>query len=316
MRQQLAARPANGGSGTPTRTALKNPRAPCRRICTILKYAEVPPERNTALTGSSPPVPPFADAEEIPLAAAPIVRVLTQARYRGNVSRMDQAAADRFGDALADLLPFSENGQAIQILIGPDGVQQQQAGTPQWIFHDGGDRRVTLTGSWIAYDLGPYPGRAAYTEELSRILATLGEIIGAVAVARLGVRYINRIDHPDLLRQLPTLVRSELLGLLAAPNHTEKLLHSLSEALFKLDNAHLQVRHGLLPAGAVVDPTVTPVPRPSWTLDLDAYSDTAPPLGAGLAERTRELATIAYNYFHWAMRPEAIALFKEPHDAR
>ena len=26
--------------------------------------------------------------------------------------------------------------------------------------------------------------------------------------------------------------------------------------------------------------------------------------------RVRELATIAYNYFHWAMRPEAIALFK------
>ncbi len=270
----------------------------------------MPSERNTALIGSSPPVPPFADAEEIPLAAAPIVRVLAQARYRGNVSRMDHTAAARFGDALGDLLPFSESGQAIEVLIGPNGVQQQQAGTPQWIFHDGGDRRVTLTGSWMAYDLGPYSSRDEYTAELSRIFDTLATTIGNVAIGRIGVRYINRIDEPDTLRRLPELVRSELLGLLAAPTHTEKVIHSLSEALFKLDNAHLQVRHGLLPAGAVLDPTVAPAPRPSWTLDLDAYTDTAPKLSKELATRTRELATIAYNYFHWAMQPEAIALFK------
>ncbi len=267
------------------------------------------------MTGSSPPVPPFADVEEVPLAAAPIVRVVAQARYGGNASRMTDAAAERFAQAVASWLPFSDRAQGLEVVIGPGGVQQQPGQSVQWTFTDGGDRRVTLTSSWVSYDVGPYESRTRFCADLELIFGTLSGLIGAVPVARLGVRYINQIVAPAALKALPSLVRPQLLGLLSAPEHADVLVHSFTESLFGLGDASLQVRHGLLPAGALVDPTVPAVPRPSWMLDLDAFSETAPALGGPLASRARELASLAYNYFRWAMTQQALALFKETDDA-
>lgn len=263
------------------------------------------------MTGSSPPVRPFADAVEIPLEAPPIVRVVAQARYGGNASRMDDDAAQGFARAIADWLPFFDRAQAVELLIGPNGIHQQEAAQgAQWIFHDGGDRRVTLTSGWVSYDLGPYDSRTGFCADLARIFAALHEHIGSVPVGRLGIRYINQISEPDALTQLPRLVRRELLGVLQAPEQAEALVHSLTETLFRLGDANLQARHGLMPAGVLVDPTVKITPRASWVLDLDAFTEDAPPLGGELAERARELAALAYNYFRWAMTEDALKLFK------
>lgn len=263
------------------------------------------------MTGSSPPVVgPFTDVEELPLDAAPIVRVLAQARFAGLVTKINADTAAAFGDALAEWLPFVNPSQGIELIIGPNGVQQSSSQLAQWEYHDGGARRVTLTSGWVSYDLGEYDSRTAFAADLIRIFGALSPLIGAVPVARLGVRYINQIDNPDSILRLPTLIRREILGPLATPHHEQTLVHTFTETLLRTGNTHLQVRNGLLPAGALIDPTVTPVPRPCWTLDLDAYTDQAPGLGEPLAVRATELASVAYNYFRWAITDEALKLFK------
>lgn len=263
------------------------------------------------MTRSSPPVRPFADAVEIPLDASPIVRVVAQARYRGNASRMDDAAGEKFKAIVADWLPFADRAQAVELLIGPNGIQQQEAAqAAQWIFHDGGDRRVTLTAGWASYDVGPYDSRTAFCADLRRIFGSLQDLVGAVPVGRLGIRYINQISDAETLTNLPRLVRRELLGVLQAPEQAEALVHSFTESLFRLGDAGLQARHGLMPAGVLVDPTVKIVPRASWVLDLDAFTEQAPPLSTDLADRATQLAAVAYNYFRWAMTEEALKLFK------
>ena len=263
------------------------------------------------MTGSSPPVRPFTDAAEMPLAAPPIVRVVAQARYRGNASQMDDDAAQKFAGIVAEWLPFLDRAQAVELLIGPNGIHQQEAAQgAQWILHDGGDRRVTLTSGWVSYDVGPYESRTGFCTDLGRIFSALHEQIGPVPIGRLGIRYINQISEPDVLAQLPRLVRRELLGVLQAPEQAEALVHSLTESLFRLGDANLQARHGLMPAGVLVDPTVKITQRASWVLDLDAFTEDTPPLGGELAERARELAALAYNYFRWAMTEDALKLFK------
>lgn len=263
-----------------------------------------------AVTGSSPPAEPFANAQEVPLRDAPIVRVLAQARFAGSVARINDAAAQQLSDALGDWLPFINPTRGVELLIGPNGVQQQAGQTAQWEYHDGGQRRITLTSSWISYDLGPYDSRTAFAADLDRIFTVLHRITGPVPVARLGVRYINQIDDAESILRLSRLVRREILGPLATPSHEQTLVHTFTETLLRRGSEYLQVRNGLLPAGALIDPTVPPVPRPSWTLDLDAYSDQAPMLGPDLARRAVELATLAYNYFRWAITEEALQLFK------
>jgi uncharacterized protein (TIGR04255 family) len=163
----------------------------------------------------------------------------------------------------------------------------------------------------VSYDIGPYERRQQFRDDLSRVFGALADALGPILVGRLGVRYVNRIDDASHLNDLDQLVRKALLGPLSAPAQARALVHTLTQSLYDLPNAsaQLQVRNGLVPPGALIDPLVAAVGGPSWVLDLDAFTTDAPPLSEELADHARQLATVAYNYFHWAMTPQALTTF-------
>jgi uncharacterized protein (TIGR04255 family) len=126
---------------------------------------------------------------------------------------------------------------------------------------------------------------------------------------RIGVRFINRVEEPDL-PLLPSLVQAPMLAGLAVPTseHGVTVAHTLSEALYQLPSDRpalldaLQARWGQLPGGATLDPTLPALDMPSWVLDIDSSR-------AGAAEFTAEeiskvaeqLARRAYRFFRWAV---------------
>jgi len=64
----------------------------------------------------------------------------------------------------------------------------------------------------------------------------------------------------------------------------------------------LQVRSGLLPAGAGFDPALKPLADTSWVLDMDAYTTEAgfPFDPDALTTELRSFGETTYAFFRWA----------------
>lgn len=127
----------------------------------------------------------------------------------------------------------------------------------------------------------------------------------------MGVRYIDRVSGEHLAR-LPELVRPEVLGIRGATiDGGVEVVHTLADALFKLDDAsEFRSRWGLLPTGATYDPGIEPAGEQSWVLDLDHYS--AQPVDFDLAAISGKVATFCdriYRFFRWSVTDEFLDEF-------
>jgi hypothetical protein len=82
--------------------------------------------------------------------------------------------------------------------------------------------------------------------------------------------------------------------------------HSFTDSLYLLpDQAHLHARWGFLPPDATFDPSVEPVGRASWVLDLDHFYESERPWNtAELVESSALGCDRIYRFFRWAVGDE------------
>lgn len=251
---------------------------------------------------------PFGDEEldEIPLARPPLDVVLVQVRYPrlSKLANDDQFIA-RFANAVADTYPiFDPVEQAVGLLVGPEGVKQTQEASKIWRMRSADDNwTVSITDNFLALQVKSYPGRTSFGERLSALLAPFLEVIAPPYVERLGVRYINRVHDSEILDKLPSTITTEVLGAVSASlPESVTLKHSISESLYDLQGRMLQVRSGYLSSGVGYDPIIPIADHPTWTLDLDAFSSSRTSFTiTDVNLLYKELASIIYRYFRWAV---------------
>ncbi len=252
---------------------------------------------------------------EVPLADAPLARVLAQVRFpRLTALATGAETANAFAGAMRYGYPILTEQREVAVTITPEGVTQAPGAARVWQLRSADEQwQISFGDTFLAVDTAAYSSRSDFTARLVDAWTQFARVVEPPFVERVGVRYINRIDDDLNLTDLPRLVRSEVLGEVgAAQTGGVRLVHSVHEALYDLDAGDgLHARWGVLPPGAVLDPTIQPVPGPSWFLDLDAFRqgrhDVAP---LEVGQRVQELAERAYRYFRWVITPHFLTRFQ------
>jgi uncharacterized protein (TIGR04255 family) len=239
---------------------------------------------------------------EVPLPAAPLVRVIAQVRFPMvfSVEKMDFVAP--FQEAIRAEYPIVRQEPAL-IGVGVQGQAAVRAGTI-WRFHDrDGAWRVTLAPDFLALECSAYTSRRDFFDRFQRLILPLAEHVRPGLIDRLGVRYINRITGPAL-DQVDSLIHPSVLGALQSEVGAKARL-GVSQYLFDLEEegGQMHSRWGLLPENMTLDPdALETVAEPSWVLDVDAFiqgqRDFSP---AKESASATALAERCYAFFRWAV---------------
>lgn len=238
---------------------------------------------------------------EVPLANAPLVRVIAQLRFPEILSVEQRDFVAPFQEAIRNIYPILRQEQTPGIILGPTGILSAK---PQhaWRFTDtSGNWRISLTPEFLALETSNYASRADFFERLRKLAQALDEHIGPAQLDRIGVRYIDRITG-DAVDDINELIRPEVRGITGTVAATHAV-HALSESMFELAGARVLARWGGLPPGATVDPAaIEPATEKSWILDLDMFSSTPKPFVVNevIAEAER-YAERVYAVFRWAV---------------
>ncbi|MGA7088923.1 MAG: TIGR04255 family protein [Candidatus Dormiibacterota bacterium] len=251
--------------------------------------------------------------DEVPLAQAPLVRVLAQVRIPKLVTMSGSDLAptlDRVIHALAADYPIVTVQREQQITLTPGGIQQTP-GQPAWALRSSDSRwQLTLGETYVALMDAAYTNRQDFVDRLAQALTAFTEIVQPPYAERFGVRYVNRIEDQTQLSRLRELVRPEVLGGLAVPLTPDvALAQALSDSIYVVGQRFLRARWGLMPIGAVLDPTVPPTSSPSWVLDLDSFTQEQMPIDEQFATVASELALSAYRYFRWVVTDAFLSTF-------
>ncbi len=249
---------------------------------------------------------PFTEPspDEVPLANAPLVRVIAQVRFPEILTIGQRDFVAPFQEAIRATYPVLRQEQIQAVLIGPGNAMQVKPQTA-WRFGDAaGQWRVSLTPEFLALETTKYTSRADFFSRLHRIVTALGEHIEPSLVDRIGIRYIDRITG-TAVDDITSLVRPEVRGLAGTPIAAHAA-HFLSETMFNLADARVVARWGQLPAGATLDPAaIEPSQEKSWILDIDMSSTASFPFAVDqVVELGKKYAEQVYSFFRWAVTAE------------
>lgn len=254
--------------------------------------------------------------QEIHLHKAPLVRVLAQARWDELTqfkSGFDTRAAS-LGEILANDYPLATNTEEVQFEVGPQGVVQKPGGRIHQFTSTNDEWTVHFAPTFVTLTSAAYTTRDDFCSRFETVLQAVDSVTSIPRVIRIGYRYVNRIDQENGFDRLAELVRSDVLGGTRIPGLTDDVVvrHSITETLFATSRGNLLAKWAVLPVNAAMDPTIPPVLSPSWVLDLDAFFDGRVDFRPSvIADRARELSSLGYGFFRWAILPAFLESFEE-----
>jgi uncharacterized protein (TIGR04255 family) len=256
---------------------------------------------------------PFGDEHltEIPLPNAPLVRVIAQVTFPEIASVVKREFVGGFQESIRADYPILREEQGLTLVVGPEGVTQQ-VGDRIWRFHSAdGIWRTTLAPTFVALETDGYISRDDFFARFEKLVEATQDAINPAFWERLGVRYVDRLEDAEDLEQLQQLIKAEVLGLAAIQTGEGPLHTFIGQAQFSLDNdVQLLAKTGILPAKALLEPSIPPAETRSWTLDLDmSVTGQFEFDAAELHARGRELAAGVYRFFRWAVTTQFLRRF-------
>jgi uncharacterized protein (TIGR04255 family) len=212
---------------------------------------------------------------DIPLARAPLVRVLTQIRFPSILAMGDASIVAPFQDRIRANYPLNNKDLVHRIEIGmaspePAAVKAETI----WRFQNReGHWRVSLAPNFLALETTRYTSRGDLLGRMADLTEALEQTLNPQITQRIGLRYINRIES-DAVKDVHKLIEPEILG----PQESvfgKAAQHMVTETLLQTEEgALMRARWGILPPNATIDPNaIEPVPGKSWVLDLDMYTE-------------------------------------------
>ena len=225
---------------------------------------------------------------EVPLARAPLARVIAQARFPPILAIRVPDKVAVVQEALRETYPnlSQEQVHSIELTSGE---------TPN--FHQGliwrlADRekdarwRVSLGVDFVALETSSYDSRNDFLNRLGVVVSAVEQAFKPASASRFGLRYIDRLTG-EAINRVGELIHPEVLGIVRPPENPppalrESLIHLMTEAQFLAqDGARIQGRWGQLPENATYDPhALEPVAKPSWILDLDMFTTESLPFAS------------------------------------
>lgn len=259
---------------------------------------------------------PFAssDLSEIHLDQAPLVRVLCQVQWPEQTMFTLGFAetADALSVALADEYPTRTAHSATTIEFDAQSSDARRTSSPMYRFASVDEAwALHLSTTFVTLENRRYTDRDDMLGRFERVLSALEVAARPVSISRVGWRYVNRISDPANYAELDQLVNTSVLGAKAIPLPEHVTLnHALSDTLFVSSAGKLAAKWAFLPPNSTHDPSIEPAPTESWVLDLDAFRDARAAFESNdLTAQGRELASLAYDFFRWAVKDSFIERF-------
>lgn len=256
--------------------------------------------------------------EEIPLAAAPLVRVLAQIRHPGLtllVGDQGAAAALEIARRLNKDYPIYQAVKEAAIVLSPDGIREDsERYSNVWRLRSSDESwQVSITSEFVALETSLYSGRADFHRRLRPILEAYTEVVKPPISTRIGIRYTNRVDVGNTHVEIADLIQPELrgsMGAKAVDNVT--LVQSFSHVKYQTSSGGSTISWGLLPASAQFDISIEPLQSPSWFLDIDVFTDRRTDFAPDrLVQSSDDMALRAYTHFRWAVTDKFLTSFKD-----
>ncbi len=255
---------------------------------------------------------PFTDPPpaEVPLANAPLIRVIAQLRFPmvTSIDRRDFIAP--FQEAIRSTYPILRQELTQGVLFGATSASPVLQTNTAWRF-ESEDRhwRVSLTSDFLALETTRYTSRGDLLGRLETIATALAVAVGPKLIDRLGIRYIDQISG-DALTAIERLIRPEVRGLVGTPLESS-IAHSITETIFTRSDAQVLARWGRLPANVTIDPAaISPSDAASWILDLDMFSTRPVPFSVQrVISDARAYMERLYTFFRWAVTDEFLRHF-------
>lgn len=246
------------------------------------------------------------------LSQSPLVRVLAQVRWPELGGFNVDAVASLVGVGLAGDYPLVAKQIENQVILTPDGVHQEATGVIHRFTSVDEAWTVSLGKTFLGLETVTYRDHEDFVERLKNILEILAGAASIPKWSRVGYRYTNRLIGDDL-KSLGEYFDPMVLGGLPAASGGVELVHSISESLYRIDNALLLTRSARLGPGASIDPTLPPVEGDSWVLDLDAFEEATSVhlfTPEAVATRADELSRVAHQHFKSVIKPAFTERFK------
>lgn len=244
-----------------------------------------------------------------------LAQVLCQIRFSPVLRIRQDDAVIPFQEAIRQRYPRYAKQQGVQIMLTPQGVQQQNIPDAQHRFDDSdGTFAVVLTPEFIALETKSYADIDDFAERLVELVQAVQDHYAPAEILRLGLRFINeiRLSGPDAQTEMREAISPCLLGALGADELSGAL--TSGQQMLELDGeqSRLIVRHGLNPlGGTTVDLLAGQTQQrpelglPFYLLDLDAFSEQTVRYSVeGIETRVRDFNDDIRSFFAWGVSEE------------
>lgn len=214
-------------------------------------------------------------AKDEPLGRSPLRLVACQVRHTG-VARLGEVSVGlAIHEAMGGQEAWRLEPVQTQTMRVTAGVQPLTSGGPPLEFQTGGWRLVshdgrstaTVMADNFALETTAYPGWESFSDALFKLIDSACEVLQPEAELRLGLRYINRIEQPELLRSgdLFQWISEGLLGILRHPIGPGVVASQQQVQVDAPDGLRAVIQHGFFQDQGIG--------RLAYLMDIDTYRE-------------------------------------------
>lgn len=232
------------------------------------------------------------------LERSPLARVLVQIRWPELANfNLDEVSA-AMGRRLGDVYPLVSRQAEVQVTFSISGPREQENGYITRFSSASEEWTVSIGNSFVALDTSVYQGHGDLIERLKVVLTALNESATIPFATRIGYRYTNRVVGEEDLSRLSEHFSPSVLGGMGTVAEDRELVHTITESVYRIETSFLLVRSAQVGPNESIDPTLPPLDRKSWILDIDAYDESRSPFTPdAIADRCSDLAGIGSEQF-------------------
>ena len=261
--------------------------------------------------GNIPLAPPFQ------LERHPLTQVLCQIQFSPVLRIRQDEAVIGFQEAIRHTYPRYAKQQGMELLITPEGVQQQPLGTAALHRFDDSDGVFTaiLSSEFIALETRKYTDIDDFVGRIVALAETVQEHYSPDEIQRVGLRFINelRLSAPDPKDEMQDAIAPVLLGAAGSDELVDVVGGAQQVLELTGDDGRMLVRHGLHPQGGttVVDaftlanPLRPELQQPFYLLDIDAFREGSVRYSIdGIESTLRGFNEDTRSFFAWGVRED------------
>lgn len=242
-----------------------------------------------------------------------IAQVICQVQFSPvlRITRSDDGVVP-FQEAIRQAYPRYSKQQPMNIVVGPDGVQQQVAHEFQHRFADTDARyTATLASDFVALATARYVDIDDFAERIGVLTSAVAELYAPPEMTRLGLRFINefRLGTTAPRLRMVEILNQGFLGASGAEELRDSLVASQHVLHLAGEDRVIIARHGLNPQGGttVVEGLANEpggrLQEPFYLLDIDVFAESIVPFSVDdIGATMRDFNEQVRSFFAWAVR--------------